>query len=153
MPPLLESTSSRVTLPRHVTLASHWTKMSLLPPLHLSVTLCRVASPLEQKLKYWIYNTATGYPSPDRPTPTIYRYKKIILTLDIPPITQPHHYFAFSLVRAPRHRSSTRRRRSLSLPPHAHHPSIQWHPQLWSSRLSFTYWTNFQYVNSVKRYF
>jgi hypothetical protein len=65
----------------------------------------------------------------NRPTHTIHCYKKIISILATLPITQLCLYFASSLARAPRHRSSTRRRHSLSLLSHAHHPSAQQHPQ------------------------
>jgi hypothetical protein len=40
-------------------------------------------------------------------TSTLHFYKKIISTLVTLPITQSRLYFASSLVRAPRHRSST----------------------------------------------
>jgi hypothetical protein len=64
-------------------------------------------------------------PSPDSPTPTLHCYKKIISTLITLPTTQPCLYFVSSLARAPCHQSSTRRRRSLSLPSNAHCPSAQ----------------------------
>jgi hypothetical protein len=68
-------------------------------------------------------------PSSDRSTPTLHCYKKIISILATLPITQPRLYFASSLSRAPRHRSSTRRRRSVSPLSYAHHPSAQRHPR------------------------
>jgi hypothetical protein len=67
-------------------------------------------------------------PSPDRPTPTLHCYKKIISTLATVPTTQSCLYFASSQARAPWHRSSTRRHRSLSSLSHAHRPSAQRHP-------------------------
>jgi hypothetical protein len=72
-------------------------------------------------------------PSPDRLTPTLYCYKKIISTLVTLPTTKLHLHFASSLARAPHHRSSTRHHRSLSLLSHAHRPSTQWHPR-WQTR-------------------
>jgi hypothetical protein len=53
-------------------------------------------------------------PSPDRPTPTLHFYKKIISTLITFPTTQLHLHFIFSLARAPHHQSFTCHHRSLS---------------------------------------
>jgi hypothetical protein len=64
-------------------------------------------------------------PSPDRLTPTLHCYKKVISTLATLPTTQPHLYFVSSLARAPCHRSSTRHHRSLSPSSHSHHPFTQ----------------------------
>jgi hypothetical protein len=59
-------------------------------------------------------------PSLDCSTPTLHFYKKIISTLVIIFITQPCLYFAFSLAKAPRYRSSTRRHCFLSLSSHTY---------------------------------
>jgi hypothetical protein len=64
---------------------------------------------------------------PDHPTPTLHRYKNVISTLITFHTTQPHLYFASSLTKVPRHRSSTHRRHSLSPPSQVHRPSIQQH--------------------------
>jgi hypothetical protein len=64
-----------------------------------------------------------------RLTYTLHCYKKFISTLTTPPTTHLHLHFASSLARAPCHRSSTHRRRSLSLPSHTHRPFAQRHPQ------------------------
>jgi hypothetical protein len=53
-------------------------------------------------------------PSLDRPTPTLHCYKNVISNLATLPTTQPRLHFASFLARAPRHRSSIRRLRSLS---------------------------------------
>jgi hypothetical protein len=53
-------------------------------------------------------------PSPDRPTPTLHCYKRIISTLTTFPTTLSRLYFASSLTRAPHHWSSIRHCRSLS---------------------------------------
>jgi hypothetical protein len=122
-----------VTLPLRVTVPSHWAKMSSLPSLHLSATLCPAALSLESKLKHWI----RGLPSSDRLTPTIHWYKKIISILVTLSTTQPCFYFTSSIVRAPRHRSSTRRHHSLSLLSYTYHPFAQRHTRWWTSCLSF----------------
>jgi hypothetical protein len=62
---------------------------------------------------------------PNHPTLTLNCYKKIISTLVTLPTTQSHFYFASSLERAPRHQSSTCRRRSISSVSHIHRPSAQ----------------------------
>jgi hypothetical protein len=67
-------------------------------------------------------------PSPDLPTPTHHCYKKIISTLVTLPTTQPHLHLAFSLAKAPCHRSSTHRHCFLSPLSHTHHLSTQRHP-------------------------
>jgi hypothetical protein len=64
-------------------------------------------------------------PSSDCPIPTLYRYKKVISTLVTLPTTQPYLNFSSSLSRAPCHRSSTCRRRSLSPSSHTYRPSVQ----------------------------
>jgi hypothetical protein len=53
-------------------------------------------------------------PSLDHPTSTLHYYKKVISTLVTLPTTQSRLHFAFSLAKAPRHRSSTCRYHSLS---------------------------------------
>jgi hypothetical protein len=78
-------------------------------------------------------------PSPDRWTPTLHCYKKIISILATLPTTQPRLYFASSLARTPRHRSSTHRRSSLSPLSYTHRPSAQRYPRWWTSRPSFTF--------------
>jgi hypothetical protein len=65
--------------------------------------------------------------SPDSPTPILHWYRKVISILITLHITQPHLHFTSSLVKAPRHRSSIRHRRSLSSSSHTHHPSTQRH--------------------------
>jgi hypothetical protein len=50
------------TLPRHVIVPSHETKMSSLPPLHLPTMLHPIVLPLKLKLKHWIHTTAAGHP-------------------------------------------------------------------------------------------
>jgi hypothetical protein len=67
-------------------------------------------------------------PSPDHPTPTLHCYKKVILIVTTLSTTQPCLYFVSSLVRAPRHRSFTHRRRLLLPLSHVHRPSTQWLP-------------------------
>jgi hypothetical protein len=64
-------------------------------------------------------------PSPDRSTPTLRCYKKIISTLATLPTTQPCLHFASSLAIALCHWSSTRHRRSLSPLSHVYRPSVQ----------------------------
>jgi hypothetical protein len=59
----------------------------------------------------------------DHRTPTIHCYKKIISILVTLPTTQPHLHFASFLARAPRHRSFTRRHRSLSPLSHVYRSS------------------------------
>jgi hypothetical protein len=52
-----------VITPSHrVTLPFYGAKTTSLPPLHLSVTLQPVASPLEPKPKHLIRTTAAGHP-------------------------------------------------------------------------------------------
>jgi hypothetical protein len=108
--PLLGATSPPadvVTPPRRVTFPFYWAKISSLLPLHLSATLCLIASPLEQKLKHWICTTAACYPLHTiRLSPSI-TIKKIISTLTTFPTIQPHLHFTSFLARAPRHQSST----------------------------------------------
>jgi hypothetical protein len=88
----------------------------------------------------------------DQPTSTLYCYKKIISTLVTLPTTQPRRHFASSLARAPRHRSSTRRHRSLSPLSHTYRPSAQQHPRWRNSRSSFSSWITYRYVNLNKKY-
>jgi hypothetical protein len=92
-------------------------------------------------------------PSPDRSTPTLHYYKNIISTLATLSTTQPCRYSAFSLSRAPRHRSFTRCRRSLSPLSYVHHPSAQWHSRWWTSRPFFTFRIAYWHMNSHKIYF
>jgi hypothetical protein len=89
-----------------------------LPPLRLLTMLHPVASPLEPYHRRWP-------PSSDCPIPTLYRYKKVISTLVTLSTTQPYLNFSSSLSRAPRHWSSTCRRRSLSPSSHTYRPSVQ----------------------------
>jgi hypothetical protein len=63
--------------------------------------------------------------SPDRPTLNLHWYKNVISTLATLYITHPRFYFTSSLVRVPRHWSSTCHRRSLSSSFHTHHLSAQ----------------------------
>jgi hypothetical protein len=128
-------------LPRHITLPSHGAETSSLPPLHHPATLHPIASPLELKPKHWICTITIGHP---------------LYTARLPPSTtikrlsQP---WPLSIARAPRHRSSTRCRHSLSSLSHAHHPSTQWH-SWWGTRWSsFALWTTYPYVNLRKNIF
>jgi hypothetical protein len=109
----------------HVTLPSHRTKMSSLPLLHLSVTRL----PSRAKTEALNLHRHHRPPSPDSLTPILYCYNKVISTLATLSTTQPHLHFAFSLARAPRPRSSTHHRHSLSPPPHVYHLFTHWHPQ------------------------
>jgi hypothetical protein len=68
-------------------------------------------------------------PFPDSLTPTLYYYKKVISILSTLSTTQLCLYFASSLARASRHRSSTHHHLSLSPSSNAHRPSAQWHPR------------------------
>jgi hypothetical protein len=52
-------------------------------------------------------------PSPDSLTPTLYCYKKIILTLITLHITQPRLHFIYFIARPPHHQSFTHRHCSL----------------------------------------
>jgi hypothetical protein len=63
-------------------------------------------------------------PSPDRLTPTLHYYKKIISILLTLTTTQSRLYFVSSLARAPRHWSFTHRH-SLSPLFHTYHPFVQ----------------------------
>jgi hypothetical protein len=134
-------------------LPSHAVKTSSLPLLHLPVMF------LSCHLSFWVKTEILNLhhccrpPSPDSPTTTINWYKKVILTLTTLFITQSYLYFVSSLARAPRHRSSNRRHRSLSLSSYAHRPSAQWHSRWRTSRSSFTFWTTYQHVNSRKYIF
>jgi hypothetical protein len=76
-------------------------------------------------------------PSVDRPTHTLYCYKKGISILITLPITQSRLYFASSLARASRHRSSTHRHCSLLSLSHTQCSSTQRHLRWWISWLSF----------------
>jgi hypothetical protein len=67
-------------------------------------------------------------PSSDCSTPTLHCYEKVISILIILLTTQPCFHFTSSLVRAPCHRSSTRRCCSLLPLSHAHCSSVQRHP-------------------------
>jgi hypothetical protein len=64
-------------------------------------------------------------PSLDHPTTTLHYYKNVISSLVTLLTTQLRLHFTSSLVGAPHHRSSTRRRCSLSLLSHAHRPSVK----------------------------
>jgi hypothetical protein len=92
-------------------------------------------------------------PSPDRPTPTLHYYKRVISTLATLPITQPRLHFSSSVARASHHWSSTRYHRSLSPRSHIHRPSTQRHPRWWTSQRSFTSGTTYRHVNSRKKIF
>jgi hypothetical protein len=92
-------------------------------------------------------------PSLDHLIPTLYYYKKIILTLITLLTTQSCLYFTSSLASALPHRSSTHRHRSLSPLSHAHHSSIQWHLQWQTSRSSFALRTVYRHVNLHKKIF
>jgi hypothetical protein len=57
-------------------------------------------------------------PSLDRPTHTLYCYKRVILILITLPTTQSRLHFTSSLARAPRYRSSIHRRPTPIISPH-----------------------------------
>jgi hypothetical protein len=92
-------------------------------------------------------------PSPDRLTPTLHCYKKIISSLATLPTTQLHLYFASFLARALCHQSSTRCCHSLSPLSYTHLPSTQRHPQWRTSRPSFTSRITYRHANSHKKIF
>jgi hypothetical protein len=108
-----------------VTLPSHSAKTSLLPPVHLPAMFHPVASPLEPKLKYWICTTVTGYPPRTAQLSPV--LQKDHLKLDNSLYHSTMSLFCLlrsSLVRAPCHRSFTRRRCSFSPLSHAYRPSV-----------------------------
>jgi hypothetical protein len=127
------------TSPCHVTprFLPHGVKMSSLHPLHPLTMLRPVAFPSRAKTETLNMHHRRQPPSPERPTLTLHCYKKVILILITLLTTQPHLHFAYSLARAPRHRSFTRRHRFLSPPSHVHHPSAQRHPWWWTNRPFF----------------
>jgi hypothetical protein len=91
-------------------------------------------------------------PFPDRLTLTLHCNKKIISILITLFITQTRLYFVFSLARALRHQSSTRRCHSLSPLSHAYRPSVRRHSR-WRTRLpSFTFIKAYMWIH-VKNYF
>jgi hypothetical protein len=92
-------------------------------------------------------------PSPDRLTPTLHYYKKIISTLPTFPTTQPHLYFTSSLAKASCQQSSTCCHRSLSPLSYTHGPFTQRHPRWWTSWPSFTFWITYRHMNSRKKIF
>jgi hypothetical protein len=126
-----------------------------LEPRQLDATASSFDNDLSHRLPSWAETKALNLhhhcrpPSPDSPTPTLHCYKNVISTLATLPTTQPRLHFASSLVRAPRHRSSTHHRRSLSPLSHAHRSSAR-HPQWRTSRPSFASRTAYRYVNSRK---
>jgi hypothetical protein len=65
--------------------------------------------------------------------------------------TQQCLHFTFSVAKTSHHRSSTRRRYSLSLSSHIHHPSVQRHTHQWTSQPFFIYRTAYRYVNLYKK--
>jgi hypothetical protein len=91
--------------------------------------------------------------SPDRLTPTLHCYKRVITTLTSLLTTQTRLHFASLLARAIHHQSSTRRCRSLSPPSCTHRPSTQWHQWRWTSWPSFASRTAYWHVNSRKKIF
>jgi hypothetical protein len=142
MPPLLWPTSSRF-LP----IESRWARCLRF------ISLCPIASPLRSKMEALNPHHRRTLPFPDRPTLTLYCYKKTISTLVTLSTTQQCLHFVSSLARAPHHRSSTHHRHFLSSLSRAHHPSAQWHPQWRSSRPYFASRTVYRYVNSCKKIF
>jgi hypothetical protein len=120
--------------------------------LHFIFRQCFIPSPPSQAKTEALNPHHRGrLPSPNRLTPILHCYKKIISTLTTLRTTQPRLYFASSIARAPWHRSSTRHRRSLSPLSHSHHPSAQWLSRWWTSRPTFTSQTAYRYVNSRKK--
>jgi hypothetical protein len=87
-------------------------------------------------------------PSPDRRTPSLHCFKKVILILVTLTITQLCLHFTSSLARASLHQSSTCHRRFISLMSHAHCSFSQ--QQLRFNRIYFAFRT-YRYINS--RYF
>jgi hypothetical protein len=117
---------------RHAVAPCHasfpWSQDDIITSISTSGNTSSRRSTLEPKPKDWICIIAAGHP---------------LWTTRLPPSTtikghlnldhSPHHsqlrlYFAFSLARAPHHRSFTRRRHSLSLTSHVHRPAVQQHP-------------------------
>jgi hypothetical protein len=86
---------------------------------------------LPSQVKTEALNPHNCYRSPfsDHTAPTLHYYKKVISTLVILLTTQSRLHFASSLTKAPRHRSSTHCRNSLSPSSHAHRHSTQRYPQ------------------------
>jgi hypothetical protein len=118
-----------VVMPPHrVTLPSHGAKTISSPPLHLPTTLRPVVSYLEPTKTLNPHHRRQP-PSLDNPTPTLHCYKKVISTLVTLPATQSRLHFPSSLARAPRYRSFTHFRRSLSPLSHGYRPSAQRHPR------------------------
>jgi hypothetical protein len=93
--------------------------------------------PSQAKTKALNLHHRRRLPSPDRPTHTLYYYKKIILTLITIFTTQPRLHFASSLARAPCHRRSTCHCHSLSPLSHAHHLFAQRHTDVLANPLLF----------------
>jgi hypothetical protein len=91
--------------------------------------------------------------SPDRPTPTIHWYKKIISILITLPITQLHLYFVSFVARASYHWSSTRRCHSLAPLFHIYRPSAKRRIRWQTNQSSFAFWITYWYVNSHKKIF
>jgi hypothetical protein len=141
-------------MPSHrVTLPSHWAETSSLPLLHVPAMLRLLPPHSWAKTETLNTHHRRRSSSPDRPTPTLHCYKKVILTLTILPTSLLHLHFDSFWARAAHHQSSTCRCRSLSPLFHAHRPSVQWHPRWWTSRPSFASWTAYWYVNSRKKIF
>jgi hypothetical protein len=141
------------TLLCRITLSFHWAKTSSLHPLHFSVMLYHVVSPLESKPMHWIHTTTTGHTPQTAWLLLSTAIKNIISILATLPTAQPRLHFASFLARSPRHRSSTRHHHSLSSLSHSHRPSIQQHPRWWTSRLTFTPKQLIGMTIHVKRYF
>jgi hypothetical protein len=105
-----------VVLSHHVTLPSHGAKTSSLHLLYLLTTLRPAVSPLELKLKHWIYTTTAGHPprTTRLPPSTAIKIISILATL---PITQLSLFYLLS--------SQSTTTSKLYLPSsHAHHSSI-----------------------------
>jgi hypothetical protein len=97
-----------VVTPSHcIMLPSYWAKTMSLPPLHLPITLCLIASSLESKLKHWIRTTAAGYPSRTAQLSPSTIIKKHYFNVGHSPTTQLRLHFTSHLTRAPRHWNST----------------------------------------------
>jgi hypothetical protein len=91
-------------------------------------------------------------PSSDCLSLTLYCYKKIISNLATLSTTQSRLYFTSSIARAPYHRSSTCRCRSLSPLSHTHCPSTQQHPRWQTCRPSFASIIMWIYIKNILKY-
>jgi hypothetical protein len=122
VPPLLRSTSSH-RAPCHVSFPLNQDKLTTSTSSSDNVLSHCLPSQAETKVLNSHHHRRP--PSPDRLTPTLHYYKKILSTLVTLLTTQLRLYFASSLVRAPRHQSSTCYHHFFSPLSHTHRPSVQ----------------------------